>query len=192
MTTNNVYGAIVERARKILSAETTLEMDDFQIMRVVLASGMRSSQETLEFVHTRSIAAQLVQISDKLAITEAELPLFFGSLPQTHNSTLSDALTNNNTAHFKVHTTRIEEALTCTLEEQLPSARWASIGVKCLAVLAVNMVAADEALLSCLGSVIRHDSRRVDDMKAQIEDAGVDIFTLVAVITWLSTAVVTL
>ena len=72
---------------------------------------------------------------------------------------------------------RLEEALVCTLGEAAPAGIWKKHpGVRLAAAVALHRDEdATEALSAVLGGLVAADSRRVEDLKTSIEDAGVDL-----------------
>ena len=70
---------------------------------------------------------------------------------------------------------RLETALPCTLSEKGPSERWRKRPVRAACVLALYLEETEALLGAALGGMVRSDSRRLEELVAEVEDEQPDL-----------------
>jgi hypothetical protein len=81
---------------------------------------------------------------------------------------------------------QLQHALRCTLAETAQGAAWQRARTRLAAHFSMHTPLHDEFLRGSLGSLVCSDCRRLDDLRADLEDAGADVVTASRVIVALS------
>lgn len=162
-------------------------LSDAEAVQVALACATRDPDELLDYVTSREAARRAKAGAKALAITSAELTALFGSsaTPAKGKPVASVAAL----PAFKAEGARLGAALRCTVAENGPSAAWAKPCCRLACHFAMHMQKHEEALHIALGGLVRADSRRLDDLRADVEDAGPDLMLLALTVVGLSESV---
>ena len=147
-------------------------LGDAEAVQVALACATRDPGELLDYVASREAARRAKANAGTLAITSAELTALFGSAATPAKGAPISAVVA--TSGFKTEEAKLGAALRCTVAETGPSAAWARPCCRLACHYAMNMPRHEEALHIALGGLVRADSRRLDDLRADVEEAGPD------------------
>ena len=183
------FQSIVAAAKHVIETKTNVGLGTSAVAHVLFASGLREVEEMFLYMFRPPIARRLLEVIEEIRLDQTEISSLFLAVHKACSSRSCELSRLKNT-NFGSHTETIEKALRCTLQEDAHKERWSNDGVKCTSLLAMNMSLADEALESSVGAPLRSDSRRLDDLKTDIECNGSDIVTIHDVITSITTAVI--
>ena len=138
----------------------------------------RDSQPVFDVLFNVQHAKRAGEHRESIALTDTEFDTLFGidaPLAQ-HDRVRPDlAADASTTAHFA----NLERALRCTLTEKRAQTAWARSSTKLGCHLALHMTDAETRVGTCLGGIVRGDSRRLDELISHIEDDGADHMLLV-------------
>lgn len=141
---------------------------DVQALQLALVSATREPPSLAGYVLPTAVLRRVVNYAAlKLAVDE--LGALYGVHTEPSVSTGIDACTAVDA--FQTFERQLRTALRCTLQERLPAAAWSSPTIRTAAYLAVHLEEPVAALGALLGGVVHSaDSRRVEDIAAQIDD----------------------
>ena len=162
-------------------------LGDAEAVQVALACATRDPAELLDYVASKEAARRAKAGAKALAITSAELTALFGSAATPAKGEPIAAVVA--TPGFRAEEAKLGAALRCTVAESGPSAAWARPCCRLACHYAMHMQRHEEALHTALGGFVRADSRRLDDVRADVEDAGPDLMLLALTIVALSESV---
>lgn len=149
--------AVKTRLRKYWPIEIT----DSQALVIGLCGVLENSNTTIELACDNRLGRIVNANAKELAINHAEFALIL-----KHLSVRGTALGGvEHSEWFCSLRTRVERALVCTLSETSVATLWTRPGVQLATVLVFQCRTPTITALDCiLGSVVRSDSRRVDDL----------------------------
>ncbi len=128
-----------------------------------------------------------VKHADTIAPTDSEWDVLFGQTLCEINQSAIESVAKE--TQFESCTQSIENALRCTLMEKKARDSWSNIAVKASCYVALHSEDAEARMASCMGGIVRADSRRLDDIRCMVEDEGGDILVLTKVAIALGKAI---
>ena len=84
----------------------------------------------------------------------------------------------------------MESSLRCSLEEVKAREAWARPVTKVACYLALHAEDAEARIATCLGGIVRADSRRIDEVKSGVEDVGGNAMLLTQSVLAMASSVV--
>ena len=183
--------AVRERAHNHVS----VRLPDASSLALALACGSVEAEDLVGYGFEGSVRSDALAAMPKLALSDDEFGAIFGTrdpsrpapfatMPCRRLKALSEG-EDANRLRF-----RQEVSLTCTLLEPAQRAAWDRFPAVRLAAFAALVRASDsEACMhTVVGGLVTADARRVDDHKADVEDAGIDIVFVSELLTALAEA----
>lgn len=168
--------------QRVLSV-TSSRLSDKEILKVAIACADRDYSTLLDVICTRHTARECKKKYQEIAITHAEFICFFGR--KKNNEFISAAGRATSVSELSTDPTfqnvcaRIEASLPCTLQEKEPLQIWSQFASRMAVIVALH--AEDDEhkrLCSVLGTIVRTDARKIEDLKAQIDEEGADALLL--------------
>ena len=160
---------------------------DPECVQMAMACAMRESAEMLEFLFSASVAHQAQQDTKGLMITIGEWDALFGS--HARPSRPAPVETMCMAAEFQAPIGAVQNALRCTVDESNVAPVWGRALTKAACVFAMHTETHEDFLESALGSVVRADARRLDDLREILETEGTDTMTIAAAVVALAAVV---
>lgn len=161
--------------------------DSEAVAVAVAASAVRDFDEILEVLLNGVQAKRAVASAHNLAITDKEWEALFGKdCVVARDGGMSEIAAS---ADFVQLSDSLASAMRCSLVEQQSRNAWARPVARLGCYVALHAEAAEERVASCLGGLVRADSRRLDDVRSEIEDGGTDHLLLCKVVIALGKAV---
>lgn len=164
---------IISRVRTHVNSTLTNEM----CLQIAIASSMRESESTIGFLTSHQMSKLVNSNRQALKLSDAEWSTLFGSHISPNDDTKFNSLVSN--AGFTDQTKKIENALRLTILEHDQSAAWKKSWCKAVLYIAMHLENSDAALLSSLGTIIKADQRRIEDLVTEIDDKGVETLVFV-------------
>lgn len=162
-------------------------LGDKECIQVALCCATRDSEPLLEFLFNRDVEKAAKRATGNLAVTDREFEDLFGAKARsTREGSITNVVADSN---FNATSQRLESALRCTLHEAIQGGLWSRPWTKVSTYYAMHLEAHEDAIASTLGSVIRADTRRLDDLRAELDEAGIDAMLMSRVIVALSETV---
>ena len=173
----------------------SVPVSDAEALKLCFTCATVESDALLDLSHSRVVQAEANANRRTLALTtdEFETLLHDGSLTPSRLFNLTNALAEEERdAERQDQNASIEAALKLTLNEKTQRVLWDSNPrVRACAALAVLREEGHvECLHHALGEVLPSDLRRVDDLRANTQDAGIDIMSVAALISAVCTQIV--
>lgn len=187
MEANQARQAAVAGIKTRVTEHVGSWLGDAEAVQVGLACATREPGELLDYVASKEAARRAKGNAGTLAITPPELTALFGSSATPAKGAPIDAVVA--TPGFRAEEAKLAAALRCTVAESGPSAAWARPCCRLACHYAMHMQRHEEALHIALGGLVRADSRRLDDVRADVEDEGPDLMLLAMSIVGLSESV---
>ena len=158
-----------------------VRVNDAVALSVALAAGCVEADELLEFLLEGQVRSAALAQRARLRLVDAQFQAIFASAPIVlcrREAPLQRVAALFARPEAAALLRAVEQALVVTLLEAEPKARWERApAVRLAAVLGV--VRADDPTHACLeavlGGLVAADKRKVEDLKAEIEDDGLDI-----------------
>lgn len=173
--TATLHGA-VERVRRYIM--TRLGPND--ALAFAIASSARCSSSLLAFMASSHIARLLDAHRAEIALTPDE---WSAVCTIARNARGGDSIKElSSRPEFYIAAERVEAALRCSIDESCGAEAHRMPIPRALSHVAIHMEDAQERLSSVIGTSIRADSRRVEEMTVAIDDDGVDVALLSRVI----------
>ena len=185
-----VLSSVRERVRKHISVPAS----DTEALKICFLCSAVESDALLELSHSRIVRTEARTHCDTLAITPYEFNVILDddSLNQSRKFNLTAALTENEAElEQQQQRKRIESALRLTLAEPKQRELWqSSPRVRTRVALAIlRKHGHAECMQHALGEVLGSDLRRVDDLRADTGEVGIDIMNVAALISTVCTQI---
>jgi hypothetical protein len=158
-----------------------------ECLQVAIACAARDSDELLGVLFAPKIARDALARKKHLSITEHEWNDLFGATSHATRDASLPAL--NAQPLFRETVRKLGIALRCTVCESTQSKMWERTWTKAACYVSLHMEPCEELIALSIGGVVRADSRRLEDMRAEQEDLGIDsLLVSQAIVTLAETA----
>ena len=159
--------------------EVTRPLSDLDVFQVAMLSASNEADELLEFAFDRALARELRGQTAAAAMTRREWVAVFAGIAVPAVDVDLGATRE-----------RMEAGLEFTLKESDQRARWGRPAVRLLSYVALHAKEdVEEKIADVLGEVIRIDTRRLDDLRTQLEGEGADVVVLATAVREVARAV---
>ena len=163
-------------------------LDDRQTLQLAIASSMRESAEILGFLFSNLVAKAAATQLAQNRLTAAEWRDLFGcDMPPLRDASVVAIVQS---ADFRQPEAAIASALRTTVQEQQQAACFRRAWNKALCYVASHLHDPNASLEAVLGSIVRSDLRRLEELHASIDDDGCDTILMSKLIISLSDGVV--
>ena len=154
----------------------------------IAASALRERDDVFGMLLNLAQSKAAMKHADKIAPTDSEWEALFGKDCSTVNNCREMAEVARE-SHFDTCHKNIQEALRCSLMESKSKDAWSRLVTKASCYVALHSEDAEARISACLGGIVRADSRRLDDVRSNIEDDGADCLVLTKVVIALARSV---
>lgn len=173
----------------------SVPVSDAEALKLCFTCATVESDALLDLSHSRVVQAEANANRAALALTATEFATLLdnGSLTPARLLNLTSALAEQERdPERQEHNASIEAALKLTLDEKTQRTLWdASPRVRaCVALAVLREEDHTECLHHALGEVLASDLRRVDDLRSNTQDVGIDIMSVAALISTVCTQIV--
>jgi hypothetical protein len=169
-------------ASQVASWPTPVEM-----VQIALACSTRQPAELLQFMFSRGLARAATAKAADLAVKEEEWAALFGTASRPSGVGAVGALQRE--PELQEGVLKIQNALRCTVAETAQGQAWARPWTRTAAFLAMHTDEHEQLITHSVGNIVRADCRRLDDLRAEIEDSNWDTVLLASVVSALAAAV---
>lgn len=160
---------------------------DDECIQLVLASSTRSAKDLLEFMFNGIVARAAAMHAKSLSMTPDEWDALFGHSARPVRTTKLEGTLAQST--FLQCSSSLQSALRTTINESAQAGIWTRPWSKAACVLAMHIGDDETFISSCLGNIVRGDLRRLEDMRNELDDTGVEVMMVADVIAALSESV---
>ena len=162
-------------------------LDDRATLQLSIACAMREPEDVLGLLFPPNVAKTAARTADINAMTSEEWRAFFGhDINPLRDGGITTAVQSS---EFQGPIAVIGSALRCTVTEQQQGTRWKRAWTQSLCYLASHLNDPSLALESVLGTIVRSDMRRLEELHCAIDDDGCDTMLMSKVIIALSESV---
>ena len=192
VSTISLYVSMLEKLLEKIQNRVSDEIDSRVSVQESLAISIAASlprdrDDILGMLLNKAQYEAAVTNSEKLALIDSEWQVLFGK----HNSLTRDsefkALSTEPLFHDSKNS--LENALRCTLMEKNAQIAWSSVTTNVCCYVALHAENTEALISTCLGGIVRADSRRLDEVRSEIEDSESDHMLLTKLIIALSKSV---
>ena len=188
-------GQALAEIRKRVGQHISVPVSDAEALKLCFTCATVECDALLDLSHSRVVQMEANAHRRALALTPGEFATLLddGSLTPQRLFNLTSALAEQERdAERQEHNASIAAALTLTLGEKTQRALWESNPrVRACVALAILR---EEDHVACmhhaLGEVLASDLRRVDDLRCETQDVGIDIMSVAALISAVCTQIV--
>lgn len=190
-----VLQAVRERTRQHIS----VVLSDYDALAIALMCGLVEADALLEYSQERTVRTDAIRNATRLAMTDDEYVVLFGTpdpaAPRLRKAT-NDSLRRLNAyealPECKQLQVQLETALSTTLLEDAQRNAWRAQPVIRVAAQVALCRASDAALCvsSVVGGMVLADKRRLEDLKSNVEDLGLDIMIVTQAVSALASSIV--
>tara|TARA_B100000963_G_C22552280_1_gene637355 strand:+ start:691 stop:1281 length:591 start_codon:yes stop_codon:yes gene_type:complete len=179
--------SVTARVRERVRRHISMPITDGEALKLCLVCATVEPDALLELSHDRVVSTQAIMHLSDLALTPEEFDTLFSdaALTAPRRTALAAALSKEEaTDECQAQHTAIEGALRLTLTEAAQKKRWKE-SARTRAHVLLAMLRKDgylECLGNALGGVLGCDHRRIDDLRAQTEEEGIDLIAVNALI----------
>lgn len=161
---------------------------DDECVQIALASATRAHEELMEFMFNAQVARATAKKVKTLAVTPSEWGALFGWQARPTRSTVLESAVAEGT--FVVCSSKLKSALRTTVSESSQGEIWTRGWSRAACVLAMHVEAHEDFISTCLGNLVRGDLRRLEDMRTELDDSGLEVMMVAQVVTALAESVV--
>ena len=179
-----VMGPLRDRVAKAVGAR----LDDKLSLQLALACAMREPDDLVQFIAPRHVAAAVLKHRAAVAVTPEEWSIVFGhDAPPLRDGGITAVVQSG---EFQPEIARIGESMKCTVAETEQGVRYARAWTRALCYVAVHFEEADDALASAVGTLVRADARRMEELRETLDEEGVETILMTKMLKALSESVV--
>jgi hypothetical protein len=179
---------IVEAVSERVNAALGSTLSGHECLAVAIAAACpRDRAGVLGLLATPAQLRRLEGREDAVKLHRAEWSALFGrGAPGASEGGVAAVLAE---PHVQGLLRSLEDSLRCSLLERDAKAAWYLPLARLSCYLSLHTEEAEELVAACLGGVVRSDSRRFDDVRSSVEEAGGDELVLTRAAIALSKAV---
>ena len=147
-------------------------------VQIALSCSTREPQDLLEILFNRQVVRAF---ADAEAVKRAQLrpkewAALFGAASQATRSAPLEALALQ--PKFRKTCDRLGVSLRCTVNESTQKQLWQKLWTRAACYVGLHALDCEELVGESIGGIVRADSRRLEDIRAEIEDNGADLLLL--------------
>ena len=165
----DVFQNVLKRVREGVSSSLSRS----ECLQISISCSARDCESVIGFLLSHQMAKRALSMQDTLKLTSEEWDILFScSAYQRGGQELNSFV---NLEPFQKIVKRIQEVARLTLQEKDQASYWRRSWTKLLVYIALHLDYSDDAIYSCLDSVIKADQRRIEDYITEIDDQGIEI-----------------
>ena len=173
------------RARVAAACGGWLQPDE--CVQLALVASTRAHAQLLDFMFSSAVAKTATVQAKALAITPAEFDALFGWQSRPVRTAALDLVVREEA--FSRCAARLEAAMRTTVTESDQRDIWARSWSRSVCVLGAHFDDHEEALSTALGNLVRGDLRRLEDVRQDLDDEGIDVMLVSSIVAALASSV---
>lgn len=180
--------AIIVAVRTRINANVSGRLNEREAVQVALASSMRDSDDVIGFLLPVHLSRIVLRSREVCKLQKDEWAGLFGfGLQALRDGGIASIVRSE---EFGPEIVRLSNALKTTILEKDQQLAWDRSWSKILCYVAMHLDGADNALLGVMGTVIKADNRRIEELHNEIDDDGPQVMLIVRCIVALSECIV--
>ena len=177
---------VVQSIRSRVAKVTGNWLGDSECVQVAIACACTEPLDVLGVLFTRHVTSQIAAKLQELAITTHEWAALFAH--DVGHTRVLEASTAAGAAVFKSEADRLAQALRSTLAETIQKTTWQRPVTRLATYVGMHFENHEEAVGAAIGGIVRSDLRRLEDLRAEMEERGMETMSLSAMVVALSLA----
>lgn len=162
-------------------------MKDEELLQAALACTLRRPADVLDFMFNAAVARVAKQKQKTLSVSLEEWGMLFGSGSRPIRIDHVEKMQQD--SNYTTQVDRVKTALRCTVNEQTQGSAWASPWTRTACLVAMHVDANERFLAGCLTNVVSADSRRLEDLRCELDDEGMPVLMMCEVLSALARSV---
>ena len=162
-------------------------LKDEECMQIALSCGTRDPDNLLGFLFNANVARAGHANAGELALTTDEWKSCFGVESRAVREEGLQSVVSNQ--EFQKGAGKLALALRCTIAEPFQGAVWKRYWSQAAALLSVHSEEPEPLLTAPLGDLVRADLRRLEDLRVETEEHGVETMLLSQLVVGMSRCV---
>lgn len=184
MQTSHARAQVIVALRERVNSNVAARLGDRESIQIALAAALRDADDVLGFLLPQHLAKLATKSKEKFKMTTAEWTSLFGVGTQAvRDGGIADIVSST---EFVPITVKMAAALRTTIGEKDQAVVWGRAWAKMLVYVATHMDSPEDTLLSVLGTIIKADNRRIEEMYSSIDDDGPEVLLMTRCIVALS------
>jgi len=188
MQSATARAAIIVAVRERVNSTVAGRLNDREAIQVALAAALRDPEDVIGFLLPGHLARLANNSRDKFKMDHLEWNALFGNGAQAVRDGGMARIVAS--AEFEPQLARLSNTLKMTIGEKDQAVVWARTWSKVLCYVAMHLDVADEALLGVLGTIIKADNRRIEELHNSIDDDEAEVLLISKCIVALSECIV--
>ena len=161
-------------------------LTDVECVQIAISCKVAAPMDLLGLMFPRNVASVLKPHTATLAITDQEWSgLFSNDVSHAHTAEASRILRS---PLLQSETHLLQTALRSTIVEATPKIAWQRPVSRVAVYVGMHFVNHEDTISAVLGGVVGSDSRRLDDLRAAMDERGVETMELSSMIAALGAA----
>lgn len=162
-------------------------MRDDEYLQVALASATRSHTDLVEFLFNAQVARAASKDFKTMAITPLEWEALYGwKARPTKSNMLENTVMEPTFVNLSV---KLQNSLRTTISEREQQQVWSRSWAKAACLLATHVESHEAFLSTTLGNLVRGDLRRLEDLRTELDDGGIDVMLVGQIVASLAESV---
>lgn len=162
-------------------------MRDDEYLQVALASATRSHTDLVEFLFNAQVAKAASKEFKTMAITPLEWEALYGWKARPTKSNMLENTVMEPT--FVNLSAKLQNSLRTTISEREQQQVWSRSWAKAACLLATHVESHEAFLSTTLGNLVRGDLRRLEDLRTELDDGGIDVMLVGQIVASLAESV---
>ena len=171
---------IINRVRSHINTSLSSE----QCIQLAIASSMRDRNPVVGFMMPHNIVMLVESNCDLIKLNESEWKILFGyHISPINDFGMSGFVSNQLFVHELKH---VEKSIELTIMEHEPAALWKKPWHQLVVYVALHLEFAESAISESLGTIIKSDRRKIEELVNEIDDDEIQTILLVETLELIS------
>ena len=187
---------VLQSVRERTRTNISIPLSDNDALSIALLCGLVEFDALLEYSQDRTVRTESIAAAQKLALSDSEFVTLFGTAdptaPRAVQANVKKLTSYETLEESKAMQARLEAAMATTLKEGAQLSAWRTNSIIRIAT-EIALFRATDALgcvSSVVGGLVRADERRLEDLKSDVEDIGLDVLIVTQAVFALSSSIV--
>ena len=179
---------VITDVRNRVGIHVAQRLSESEALQLSLAASMRDGSDVIGFLMPSHLARLANSKTADIRMLPEEWKCLFGSGSQpVRDGGLGDIV---GSPEFEPVVRKIAGSLRTTIMEKEQAKMWERSWTKVLCYVAMHLECPEEKLVSTLGTIIKADNRRIEEMHSEIDDDGPETLLIASCIMALSKCLV--
>ena len=167
---------LITNIRARVCQHVAARLTEYQAVQIAIAAAMRDSDDVIGFLLPSHLAKTANKAKENFKLSEEEWVGLFGCHTQPARDGGVGAIVTSK--EFLPQVTRLQNVLKQTVAEKDQASLWEKSWCKVACYVAMHLELPDELITGTLGTVIKADARRIEEMYNEIDDDGPEVMLI--------------